>query len=337
MARSRRALDRLRETRLALVRQGICDSIAPFDMRVGEDEQCRVELHSIDLGMVRITCGSGAGLDAEVFRTPRLIRASDPELCKIDLLVRGQAVVEQDDRQAKLGPGAFTFVDLSRPSHLVGGVGGVVAVTFPRSMLPLRHRDAKDLAGVTFERQEPNSALVAALVGQVAARPGEYASPSGVRIGAAILDLITAALSVRLDRFQTIPPDSRQQALLWRVKAFIVQRLSDPRLSPQEVAAAFNISLRYVYRLFESEGVGVGAWIRGRRLEHCRRDLSDPALRDRPVSAIGARWGFADATHFTRVFKAEFGLAPGEFRQLCTRGQGPGTHGRDAAAGGLPA
>jgi len=31
---------------------------------------------------------------------------------------------------------------------------------------------------------------------------------------------------------------------------------------------------------------GVAAWIRRRRLECCRRDLLDPALRAQPVSAM---------------------------------------------------
>ncbi|MEO3823297.1 helix-turn-helix domain-containing protein [Actinomadura sp. B10D3] len=37
-------------------------------------------------------------------------------------------------------------------------------------------------------------------------------------------------------------------------------------------------------------------------------------MRDRPVSAIAARWGFADAAAFSRVFRAAYGLPPGEFR-----------------------
>lgn len=260
-----------REERLARVRQGICDTIAPHDLRIDRDQDCLGEVRSLDLGVVRIACGSGR-LDGEVIRTPRLIRVSDPELCKIDIQLHGRAVVGQDDCQAELTQGAFTFVDLSRPSLLAGELGGVAAVMFPRSMLPVRYRDTKQLAGVVFQPGDANAALVGAL---------------------------------------------------------IEERLADPGLSPTGIADAHHISLRYLYRIFEAQQSTVSSWIRSRRLYHCRQDLADPALLARPVSAVGARWGFADATHFARVFKAEFGVTPTEYRRLCTDGPGPGTHRRD--------
>jgi hypothetical protein len=101
--------------------------------------------------------------------------------------------------------------------------------------------------------------------------------------------------------------------------------------------------LRYLYRIFEAEQTTVGSWIRSRRLDHCRRDLTDPTLPDRPVSAVGARWGFVDATHFTRAFKTEYGVTPGEYRRLCTRSAPAGIqrslrawHGRPRAVHGGP-
>jgi AraC-like DNA-binding protein len=320
MAGSRPAHDPLREERVERVRLGICETIVPFDLRVGADEDCRAEIHSLDLGMIRIVCAAGDSLEGEVLRTPRLIRASDPDLCKIDVQLSGRGVLEQDDRQAELAPGAFSFVDLSRPCQLAGGLDGVAAVMFPRSLLPLRYRDTTQLAGVRFDPREPNSALVGLLVGKVAGSLGEHVGPANARIGGAIFDLIVAALSVRLDRVDALPADTRRRALGWQVKSFIEDRLGDPRLTPGQIAAAHHISLRYLYRIFEAEQTSVGSWIRGRRLDHCRRDLTDPALAGRPVSAIGARWGFVDATHFTRAFKAEYGMTPGDYR---SRSGGP--------------
>ncbi|GAA2788117.1 hypothetical protein GCM10010470_23340 [Saccharopolyspora taberi] len=55
-------------------------------------------------------------------------------------------------------------------------------------------------------------------------------------------------------------------------------------------------------------------WIRQRRLERCRRDLTNPHLRQRPVHAIAARWGFTDPAHFSRIFRAAYGLSPSDYR-----------------------
>ena len=48
--------------------------------------------------------------------------------------------------------------------------------------------------------------------------------------------------------------------------------------------------------------------------EHCRHDLRDPLLADRPVGVIAADWGFVDPAHFSRVFRAAYGTTPQEYR-----------------------
>jgi AraC-like DNA-binding protein len=137
----------------------------------------------------------------------------------------------------------------------------------------------------------------------------------GARLGTALVDLLTVALAARLDRREAVPPDSRQRALVLRIHAFLEEQLADPELSPRVIAAAHFISVRYLHKLFETQGTTVVAWIRQRRLDRCRRDLLDPGLQTLPVSAIGARWGFIDAVHFNRVFRAAYGIPPGEYRR----------------------
>jgi AraC-like DNA-binding protein len=314
--------DAARESRVERVRKAICETIAPFDLRVTEDRGGRGEVHSADVGMVRVVAAPGSPVIGEVVRTARLIRSSDPEMCKIDLVLRGRAVLEQDGRQAALDAGDFTFVDLSRPCQLVGDLSGVVAVLFPRSLLPLRYRDTRQLAGVTFDGGEANGALVAALVGRVVNRLDAYTGAGSAQIGAAVFDLITAALAVRLDRPETIAPEARFRTLTWRVKMFIEERLGDPALSPGQVAAAHHISLRYLHRIFAGQQTTVGTWIRSRRLDHCRRDLVDPVLAGRPVGAVGAGWGFIDPTQFGRAFRSAYGVTPSEYRRMYARPAG---------------
>ena len=98
------------------------------------------------------------------------------------------------------------------------------------------------------------------------------------------------------------------------MKATIELRLHDPGLRPATVAAAHYISTRYLHRLFEPEGVTVSEWIRMRRLEHCRRDLEDPALAHETVLAIASRWGLRNPGHFSRLFHAAYGMSPSAVR-----------------------
>jgi len=52
-----------------------------------------------------------------------------------------------------------------------------------------------------------------------------------------------------------------------------------------------------------------------RRLEQCARLLRDAAWDGRTVTEIAFYSGFSDASHFGRVFKARFGLAPRDYRR----------------------
>jgi AraC-like DNA-binding protein len=102
--------------------------------------------------------------------------------------------------------------------------------------------------------------------------------------------------------------------MLLRIQSFIGQHLGDPGLSPAMIAAAHHISVRTLHKLYEAEGQPIAASIRRQRLERCHQDLLDPGLRDCPVSAVGARWGFRDTAAFGRVFRSAYGVPPGEYR-----------------------
>ncbi|URN08748.1 helix-turn-helix domain-containing protein [Actinomadura madurae] len=292
--------------------------LVPMDLRLTEPG-FRGRVVAGDAGAAQIFELSITAGDA--VRTPRLIRRSDPGLCKIDVSVAGETLIEQDGRQAMLAPGDFAFVDLSRPARWVNTAPGrVVAVSFPRALLPLRHRDLGTLTGTRVPGTGGPGALISSLARQL---PGQLDGMGAAahRLGGAVLDLLTAVFAARLDRPGDASRDARHRALLLRVHAYIDARLGDPGLTPGRIAAAHHISVRHLYTLFEAQGTSVAEWIRLRRLDRARADLLDPALRARPVSAIAARWGFPNAAHFNRVFRAVHGEPPGEFR--ARTGNGP--------------
>ena len=65
-------------------------------------------------------------------------------------------------------------------------------------------------------------------------------------------------------------------ALRPRIKAWIEGHLDDPGLGPESIAAAHYISVRYLHKLFEPEGVSVSEWVRQKRLDHCSATSSTP-------------------------------------------------------------
>ena len=106
----------------------------------------------------------------------------------------------------------------------------------------------------------------------------------------------------------------QQQALRARVLAFVEQNLRDGGLTPSAIAAAHHISLRTLHRLFESESTTIAEMVRLRRLDRCRDDLINPLAAQQSIQVIAARWGFADKAHFTRLFRATYGMSPRQYR-----------------------
>jgi len=128
-----------------------------------------------------------------------------------------------------------------------------------------------------------------------------------------VVDLLATALAERLDTTAG-DPDTGHRALMMRITAFIEEHLGDADLAPAEIAAAHHISLRQLHKLFHANGTTTAGWIRQRRLERCGRDLRDPRYATGPVAAVGARWGYPDPAHFSRLFKSAYGMGPRDYR-----------------------
>jgi transcriptional regulator GlxA family with amidase domain len=113
----------------------------------------------------------------------------------------------------------------------------------------------------------------------------------------------------------TVLNTAQTGATFAQLQAYISAWLGDPALTPERIAVANNVSLRTLHRIFQANDTTVAGWIRQRRLDRCRRDLTNLALADRPVRAIATRWGFVDAAHFSRAFKAAYGTSPAAYRE----------------------
>jgi AraC-like DNA-binding protein len=306
------AEDEPAKTRVDYWQHVMSSTIAPYRIRTVAGS-LRSRIRHAEIGPVTVLDLHASGM--EVSRTPDLIRNSDLGMCKIDVAIGGRGVFEQDGRQSVTAPGEFIFIDLSRPSRVaIDRWHKGAIVLFPRALLPVRYNEMRELTAVRFSPTDPYAALVSSLVTELTRHLDAYAGDRDPRIGAAFIDLLSLAVATRLDRVPAVPAESRQNAMMLRIQAFIEQRLGDPGLSPGVIAAAHHISIRTLHKLYEATEETITASIRRQRLERSRQDLLNPGLRDRPVSAVGARWGFPDAAGFSRAFRAAYGLPPAEYR-----------------------
>lgn len=160
----------------------------------------------------------------------------------------------------------------------------------------------------------PRNPTAEAVVMVFPGRASGLGAPEVARFGDAALHLAAAVLERHFTDADEAGPQTEQHELLTRIRGFIDRNLGEPDLSPSLVASAHHISIRYLQRLFKTEGSTPSDWIRQRRLENSRRELCDAKLRSASIREIGLRNGFAQPSDFSRVFRANYGIPPGKFR-----------------------
>lgn len=134
------------------------------------------------------------------------------------------------------------------------------------------------------------------------------------RSGETAVDMFLAMLSKAIKGTHVNVEATPRAARYDRILSFIEDHLENAKLTPALIARAHNISTRYLNFLFHQHGETVIARIRERRLVHCAKDLqeSQDALS---ITEIAHKWHFSDGAHFTRSFKAKFGVTPSAWRR----------------------
>ncbi|MFC3998002.1 helix-turn-helix domain-containing protein, partial [Nocardiopsis sediminis] len=209
-----------------------------------------------------------------------------------------------------------------RPAHSVRAtadatVSPAVAVAVPRAALLLPAKWIDGLLGRRIPVPDPVGGLLAGLVHGIASDAAGFGPAAAERLGTAVLDLSAALLARELDL--DAPEESHRRSLLLRIQVFANRRLGDPRLGPGMIADAHGVSVGYLHRLLHEHDTTLAAWIRRRRLDGARRDLSDPRLAGIRLQEIGTRWGFPHPSAFSRAFRAAYGTTPKDYRETAAR------------------
>jgi AraC-like DNA-binding protein len=117
------------------------------------------------------------------------------------------------------------------------------------------------------------------------------------------------------EQLEGAPLMGRQEIRCARLKGYIESHLTDPELSVEDIAQACNTSVRSVHRALAADPAGsVWKYIWQRRLSHCAAELRDPRHAERSITDICFVWGFNSSSHFSRLFRDQFGIPPSEYR-----------------------
>ncbi len=241
------------------------------------------------------------------------IRRNPVEYCFANFQLEGSCAVRQDGQETLVHPGDFSIVDTTRPYFLdFRDDWRVLSFRIPRSQLVSRLAAPHKATARSVSGQ---SGL--GLVATRFARSLEHVSDSdGIAVQEALSTALNGIIATALGA--TVETQERdrvpvREAFRKAVETYITDHLTDPELGPDMIAARFRVSRRTLYGLFEEEALSVSGMIREQRLQRSACEIRNS---HRPnILAIAMKSGFNDASHFSRLFKTRFGVAPRDFSE----------------------
>ncbi len=230
------------------------------------------------------------------------------------LPLEGGIAIGQEARTTQLDEGDLGIVETGRTFEMSSrGHQRTLLLTVPQSLFDMPTDLLRWVTAVRLSGVDGIGAVLSSSLRYLANDIDILSGPIGLRLVRSIREMLSALLRAELLRRVGRPGEGPRDDMR-AFFTYIDAHLRDPALNTARIARAHYLSVRYVQHLFQHEGLTVSGYIRDRRLDRCRADLRDPQQAFRTVREIAQEWGFLDATHFSRVFRARFGAAPRDVR-----------------------
>lgn len=298
---------------LAYWTEMVCDTYVQLDCAAAADADTIEGEIAVDqlatLQLSRVTASA-----QQVRRTPARIACASEDYFLVSIQAQGHGAVVQDGRHAALAPGDFALYDSTRPYELrFDGPFQQYVLKLPGATLRTALRDTHRLTATQVSGARGAGHLMLNMIRTLAADIDTLAPESAVAVADSVTQILIAGLSA-LPAARQRQPSHLTALHREQIKACVRARLHEPGLSVASVAAQLRLAPSTLHRAWAGEPCSLADWIWAQRLDAARRDLCDPTLATRSVSQIAFSWGFSDAAHFSRAFRARFRCAPSELR-----------------------
>lgn len=292
----------------------------------------KARARSFDLKTVRIT--EIRGNEHVVERSASLVRTYPKDSIFACLLLEGDGFFYQSGQCLPMHPGDVVIYSTDIP-YLCGFTreSRQLIVEADAGQLISSGLSGRPQSPVRLDTQLRSARLLARALCSTA---GDFVDNPYAEIASDVATKSRYLLTALLSGSEPGPPGEGSDAGLWkllRAELFIAEHLSDPNLTTMVIARCMNISVRQLNRIFAAQQSSVSQWILSQRLAQAAADLSTSGTRSVPIGEVAFRWAFANQAHFSRCFKARYGLTPTDYRRKAMAGDPSSA--RSAASPGL--
>lgn len=244
----------------------------------------------------------------DYIRTPRQARGDEYRSALAIVSLGSDIVISHGENKLGVSRGRLGLLDMGRPLCVSIPAGTRVwAIGVPEEYLP---RGAfNDNTPLPLDPTCGSTAAVLALSRTISDHAGALSGHEFAAISARTMELLNLALHEPSRSEQ-----SRTAALAHAARSYIAEHSSDPRLTPDSVAAHLGCSRRTLEYALRSIGAPAPArLLASTRVEHAYRRLTDPQ-DSASIIAIAYASGFDATSTFNRAFQGRFGKSPSEVR-----------------------
>lgn len=227
----------------------------------------------------------------------------------------GSARIRHGDRSYVLQPGDWCFWDTMMPveSWAMTRSIEILSVTLARPTDPELQRLLSEGTAIRFDGKIGVSRILQRNLLEIFDQLNRISPTSGNALRAAVTTMAWDALREQLAG--PVATLISSDVLCSRVKTYIEAHLGDPCLAIARIADACGVSVRSIHRAFASDPASsVSRYIWERRVRRCADALLDDKDACHRITEICLSWGFNSTSHFSRLFKEQFGVCPRTYR-----------------------
>jgi AraC-like DNA-binding protein len=240
-----------------------------------------------------------------IAHTPSRVRSSEHPFVKILFQTHGISYFEQNGRHIELIPGDCLAYDVSCPHTIVSpALTRHEVVIVPKELLRERGFRSAKMPACKLSARTGAGRIAYDFVHAAFDEATKLSPYYAIGVADALIDLLLLPLREADTMFDRVGPE----AMYIRAQGFIREHLRDPDLCIDQISVALGCTKRYLHMLFSDRGMTVSDYIWQARLHHCRQELETQP--GKTITDVAFSWGFSSSSHFSRVFRKYFGVAP---------------------------
>ena len=297
----------------------VLHTFCPMEIKARRNDPSSFNGEVFDSTLDRIHLSRISSNAMDVYRHKQHIAQMSDGFYLVKFQLEGQGLVQQAGREAYLNPGDFVVCSTTDPYQLHFDDHYRQAVlAIPQPVMSGMFQQTDDYLGLRMSGEVPTNSLLSNFVQNLVHQIDALDPAIAQRLEANVLDMLVTSFYAAGNVKNHLTAESSTDHHLRAIKRLIAINLRNPNLSTDFIADKEGISKRYLHILFKTEEVTISRYILQQRLKACRRILAAPELSHLSTTEIAHEWGFSDASHFHRCFKAQFDITPRQYRLVST-------------------